>query len=285
MRWLVFGGEGLLGRAVARAARRRGDAVLALGQEVADLERPEALVAWAREFRPGVILNAAAFTRVDDCEREEALAMAVNGDGAGHAAAAAAAVGARFVHVSTDYVFAGTASTPYLETATAAPQTAYGRSKLAGERQALAHPGALVVRTSWLFGAGGPNFVDTMLALAARGERRIRVVADQTGAPTYAPHLAAAILDLVARGAEGIVHYRDREPVTWAGFARAIFDEWLPAVEIVPVTTAEVPRPARRPAYSVLDVSTAEALLGRRVALWHSGLVAHLNQHRAERRH
>jgi len=141
------------------------------------------------------------------------------------------------------------------------------------------------VRTSWLFGAGGPNFVDTMLALAARGERRIRVVADQTGAPTYAPHLAAAILDLVARGAEGIVHYRDREPVTWAGFARAIFDEWLPAVEIVPVTTAEVPRPARRPAYSVLDVSTAEALLGRRVALWHSGLVAHLNQHRAERRH
>ncbi|HNU83870.1 MAG TPA: sugar nucleotide-binding protein, partial [Thermoanaerobaculia bacterium] len=103
--------------------------------------------------------------------------------------------------------------------------------------------------------------------------------------PTYAPHLAAAILDLVARGAEGIVHYRDREPVTWAGFARAIFDEWLPAVEIVPVTTAEVPRPARRPAYSVLDVSTAEALLGRRVALWHSGLVAHLNQHRAERRH
>ena len=143
MRWLVFGGEGLLGRAVAREARR-GASVLALGQEVADLERPEALVACAR-VPPGVILNAAAFTRVDDCRREEALAMAVNGRGAGHAAAAAGGR-RRFVHVSTDYVFAGTASTPYPETATAAPQTAYGRGKLAGERQALAHPGALVVR-------------------------------------------------------------------------------------------------------------------------------------------
>ncbi|MCL4836587.1 MAG: NAD(P)-dependent oxidoreductase [Thermoanaerobaculia bacterium] len=203
----------------------------------------------------------------------------------GHVAAAAATVGARLVQVSTDYVFDGTARSPYAEEAPTGPRTAYGASKLAGERQALALPGALVVRTSWLFGAGGPNFVDTMLTLAARGERRIAVVDDQAGAPTYAPHLAAAILDLLERGAEGIVHYRDREPVTWAGFARAVFEEWLPEVEIVPVTTAEVPRPAPRPAYSVLDVAKVERILGRKVAPWRLGLVEHLSHTRPIRRH
>jgi dTDP-4-dehydrorhamnose reductase len=285
MRCLVFGGEGLLGRALAREARRRGDAVLALPQEVADIERPGELLAWAGEFRPTAIVNAAALTRVDDCEGSAATAMAVNGTAVAHVASTAAAVGARLVQVSTDYVFDGTARAPYPEDAPTGPRTAYGASKLAGERQALASPGALVVRTSWLFGRGAPNFVDTMLAFAARGERRIAVVDDQTGAPTYAPHLAAAILDLLARGAEGIVHYRDREPVTWAGFARTIFEEWLPEVEIVPVSTAEVPRPAPRPAYSVLDVAKVERILGRKVAPWHLGLVEHLSHTRPIRRH
>ncbi|HSM50275.1 MAG TPA: sugar nucleotide-binding protein, partial [Thermoanaerobaculia bacterium] len=132
MRCLVFGGEGLLGRALAREARRRGDAVLALPLEVADIERPGELLAWAGEFRPTAIVNAAALTRVDDCEGSAATAMAVNGTAVAHVAAAAAAVGARLVQISTDYVFDGAARAPYPEDAPTGPRTAYGASKLAG---------------------------------------------------------------------------------------------------------------------------------------------------------
>ncbi|MFL6192862.1 MAG: dTDP-4-dehydrorhamnose reductase [Thermoanaerobaculia bacterium] len=283
MRCLVLGGAGMLGQAVVAEARSRGWAALGLSHAQADVTGRAGLLGWAEAFRPDAVINCAAFTRVDDCEEREDRALAVNGEGVANAAALAAAAGARFVHVSTDYVFDGAASEPYREDAPTSPLSAYGRSKLEGERRALAAERSLVVRASWLFGPGGPNFVATMVGLIEAGRVPLRVVADQEGCPTYAPFLARALLDLAAQGATGIVHYRNREPVSWYAFAVEIARLWSGAVEVVPVTTAEFPRPARRPAYSVLDVARFESIAGRRVEPWEWGLVealAHLRQRR-----
>ncbi|MGH9361325.1 MAG: SDR family oxidoreductase, partial [Thermoanaerobaculia bacterium] len=157
-----------------------------------------------------------------------------------------------------------------------APLSVYGRTKLAGEREALALPRSLVVRTSWLFGPGGTNFVATIVGRITAGARRLEVVQDQEGCPTYTPFLARALLDLASLPLEGIVHYRNREPVSWYAFADEIARLWASDVEVVPVTTAQVPRPAPRPAYSVLDVSRCEAALKRRVEPWGWGLVEYL---------
>lgn len=283
MRCLVLGGAGMLGQAVVAEARSRGWAALGLSHAQADVTDRASLLGWAEAFRPDAVINCAAFTRVDDCEEREDRARAVNGEGVANAAALAETAGARFVHVSTDYVFDGAAGEPYREDAPPSPLSAYGRSKLEGERRALAAERSLVVRASWLFGPGGPNFVATMAGLIEAGRVPLRVVADQEGCPTYAPFLAAALLDLAAREATGIVHYRNREPVSWYAFAVEIARLWSGAVEVVPVTTAEFPRPARRPAYSVLDVARFESIAGRRVEPWEWGLVetlAHLRQRR-----
>lgn len=279
MRALIFGGTGMLGRAAVAEARRRGMAALALSRGQADVTDGERVAYWADTFRPDVVVNCAAYTRVDDCEGDEAAATAVNGDAVAGLAAAAARVGARLVQVSTDYVFDGRAEEPYGEDAPLAPLSAYGRSKLAGERAALAGEGAarnLVVRTSWLFGPGGPNFVAAIVGQIKKGNRQLRVVDDQTGCPTYTPYLARAIWDLAAAGATGVVHYRNREPVTWCGFAREIAHLLDGAVGVTPVTTAEMPRPAPRPGYSVLDVTRFEQTVGRRVEPWGLGLVEYL---------
>ncbi|HEX2164907.1 MAG TPA: dTDP-4-dehydrorhamnose reductase [Thermoanaerobaculia bacterium] len=284
MRTLIFGGTGMLGRAVVAEARRRGSAALALSHAQADVTDGERVRYWAETFRPELVVNCAAYTKVDDCETNEAHATAVNGDAVGHLARAAAAVGARLVQVSTDYVFDGRAEAPYPEDAPTAPLSAYGCSKLAGERAALDGDGAernLVVRTSWLFGPGGWSFVEAIVRQIEGGKRELRVVADQTGCPTYTPYLARAICDLAAAGAAGTVHYRNREPTTWHGFAREIAHLVDCAVEVVPVTTADFPRPAPRPAFSVLDVHRYERTVGRRVEPWGLGLVevlAHLQR-------
>jgi dTDP-4-dehydrorhamnose reductase len=252
-------------------------AALALSRGQGDLVDEERVAYWADTFRPDVVVNCAADTRVDDCEGDEAAAPAVNGDAVAGLAAAAARVGARLVQVSSDYVFDGRAEEPYGEGAPVAPLSAYGRSKLAGERAAL--DGAsrnLVVRTSWLFGPGGPNFVAAIVGQIEKGNRQLRVVDDQTGCPTYTPYLARAIWDLAAAGATGVVHYRNREPVTWCGFARGICDLLDGSVGVTPVATAEMPRPAPRPVYSVLDVTRFEQTVGRRVEPWGLGLVEYL---------
>lgn len=285
-RALVLGGGGMLGGAVVGHGRRLGSAVLGLDRTQADVTDSEALASWVRRFQPEVIFNCAAFTRVDDCETQEAAALAVNGDGAGFAAAAARAAGAVLIHVSTDYVFDGTAGSPYPVDAPTAPVSAYGRSKLAGERQVLAYERAAVVRTSWLFGPGGPNFVYTMAGFVAQGRRELRVVGDQVGCPTYTPFLARALWDLAARlrgrpAADfGVYHYANREPISWYGFTREIVRELDPTVTVTEVTTAEFPRPAVRPSYSVLAVDRLEALLGRRVETWSSGLAYYLGTYR-----
>jgi len=272
MRCLVFGGAGMLGQAVVAEARSRGWDVLGLARGEADVTAWDRLLGWADDFRPEASVNRAAFTRVDVCEKTPQRAFAVTGDAVANAAAAAARAGARLIHVSTDYVFDGEARQPYKEDAAPAPRSVYGRSKLAGERHALAYDRALVVRTSWLFGPGGPNFVATFVGLIDAGRLPLRVVNDQEGCPTYVPYLAAALLDLARRGATGIVHYRNREPVSWYAFAVAIARLWSATAEVVPVTTAEFPRPAPRPAYSVLDVARFEAIAGRPVENWESGL-------------
>lgn len=276
MRTLILGGGGMLGRAVVRAARRRDLPALALTREQADVTDRGRLLYWAEAFRPELVVNCAAYTKVDACESDRERAFEVNGRAVANAVAAAERAGARLIQVSTDYVFDGAARRPYPEDAPPAPISVYGESKLEGERRALAYERALVVRSSWLFGHGGPNFVATILGLIERGERTLRVVDDQTGCPTYTPYLAEAIWELAKHGAAGIVHYRNREPVTWHGFAAEIARLWDTGVEVVPVTTAEFPRPARRPAYSVLAIDRFEQATGRRVEPWGLGLVEYL---------
>jgi dTDP-4-dehydrorhamnose reductase len=281
MRCLVFGGTGMLGQAVVAAARSRGWAALGLSHAQADIAGAD--IGWVDSFGPDLVVNCAAFTKVDACETEPSQAFAVNGEAVAHVAAVAARAKARLVHVSTDYVFDGTAREPYREDSPTHPLSVYGRSKLAGEAHALAYERGLVVRTSWLFGPGGPNFVATMVNLIETGRVPLRVVQDQEGCPTYAPFLARAVLDLAQGEVTGIVHYRNREPVSWYAFAVAIARLWSGTVEVVPVTTADVPRPAPRPAYSVLDVTRFERFSGRPVEPWEWGLVEtlrHLSQGR-----
>src|SRR5262245_8742991 len=259
MRCLVFGGAGMLGQAVVAEAEVRGWDAVGLSRAEADITDRDRLLHWAEEFRPEAVINCAAFTRVDDCETETQRAFAVNGEAVEHVAAAAARVGASLIHVSTDYVFDGEARQPYREDGATAPRSVYGRSKLEGEQWALAYERSLVVRTSWLFGPGGPNFVATMVRLIEAGRLPLRVVRGQEGCPTYTCFLAAALLDLARAGAMGIVHYRNREPVSWYAFAAEIARLWSGAAEVVPVTTAELQRPAPRPAYSVVGGARCEA--------------------------
>jgi len=288
MRTLVLGGAGMLGGAVLAAARARGWPALALSHAQADVGDEARLDHWMAAFGPEAVINCAAFTRVDDCETQPERALAVNGEAVGRVARAAERRGVRLVQVSTDYVFDGEArQRPYAEDDATGPRSVYGRSKLLGEERALAYGRGLVVRTSWLFGAGGPNFVAAIVRQIDGGARQLRVVADQVGAPTWTGFLARALLDLAPLAATGIVHYRNREPVSWYSFAAAIA-RWWPgadgAVEVVPVTTAEMPRPAPRPAYSVLAVERCEALLGRPVESWELGLAEYLSRLRESRR-
>jgi len=283
MRTLILGGGGMLGSAVLAAARARGWPSLSLSRAQADVADEARLDYWMAAFGPEAVINCAAFTRVDDCEAQQEHALAVNGEAVGRVARAAERRGARLLQVSTDYVFdgGGGRQRPYAEDDATGPRSAYGRSKLLGEERALAYGRSLVVRTSWLFGAGGPNFVTAILRQIDGGARQLRVVADQVGAPTYTPFLARALLDLAPLQATGIVHYRNCEPVSWYSFAAAIAHWWPGAdgvVEVTPITTAEMPRPAPRPAYSVLAVERCEALLRRPVESWELGLAEYLSQ-------
>jgi dTDP-4-dehydrorhamnose reductase len=279
---LVLGAGGMLGRAVVAAAGARGNQVDAVPRAELDVTDAAAVAMRVARARPGLVVNCAAFTQVDACESEPARAHAVNAEAVRGIAAAADQAGAVLVQVSSDYVFDGRAGEPYVESAPTAPLSVYGESKLGGERAALASRRGLVVRASWLFGPGGPNFVRTMLGHARAGAP-LRVVDDQVGCPTYTPFLAEALLDLggLAAGGTiplpGVLHYRNREPVSWYGFTRAILEVWAIDASLTPVTTAEFTRPARRPAYSVLDVSRTERLLGRAVEGWRAGLEDYRN--------
>ena len=277
MRALVFGGTGMLGRAVTHCWRRRDAAVLALPRALADITRPETLLAAVDSFRPQLVINCAAFTKVDDCESEKEHALDVNGRALAHVVAAAKHADADLVHISSDYVFEGHSSIPYREDDPVGPRSAYGESKLLGEQEALRYERALVVRASWLFGPGGPNFVATMARLMGSGKGPLRVVDDQVGGPTYTPFLARALWDLTQARARGVVHYQNRDAVSWHGFACEIARILNIAVEIQPVTSEEFPRPAPRPAFSVLDLERFRQVTGRGVEPWLAGLTAYLD--------
>lgn len=263
---LVLGAGGQLGGDLRRTLAARGAATswTALDHTEVDVGDPAAVeaavVAWSRRAEAlgtgrRAVVNAAAWTDVDAAESREDAAFRVNAAAAGHVAAACARVDAVLVHVSTDYVFAGDAAAPYDEDAPTAPLNAYGRSKLAGERAVRASlPAAYVVRTAWLYGADGRNFVKTMARLE-RERGTVTVVDDQRGAPTWSAHLAGALVDLTASGAPyGTYHCTSAGETTWYGLARAVFEELgADPARVRPAASDGAGRPARRPAYAVLS--------------------------------
>ncbi len=277
--FVVLGAGGMLGTALSAALRRRPGRVAALTRADLDLTDGDAVRARLADLRPDVVFNCAAFTRVDECESNEPAAMRINADAPGAVAQTARGLNARFVHLSTDYVFAGDRPAPYRESDPPGPPEAlcvYGRSKLLGEQQVAAAGGRwLIVRTSWLFGPAGPNFVATILKLA-RTRPELRVVDDQRGRPTYASDLADALIGLCERGAEGIVHVANAGACTWFEFAREIVRRAGLATPVHPCRTEEFPRPARRPANSVLDTTRFEHLAGRRLRPWADALADYL---------
>ncbi|GAB3145608.1 dTDP-4-dehydrorhamnose reductase [Microbispora hainanensis] len=252
MRWLVTGAAGMLGAELTALLAGEDEDVAALSRRDLDLRDPAAVREAVRTRKPDVVVNCAAWTAVDEAETREWEALAVNGHAVRPLAAACAGLGAMLVHLSTDYVFDGTARTPYAEDAPVNPVNAYGRTKAAGEQAALRY-GGYVVRTAWLYGAHGPNFAKTMIRLAAGGGL-VRVVDDQRGQPTWAADLAAQIVRLVrASPPPGVYHGTNAGQTTWYGYAREIF-RLLGADpdRVRPTSSRDFPRPARRPTYGVL---------------------------------
>nr|WP_275126331.1 dTDP-4-dehydrorhamnose reductase [Streptomyces sp. SID7805] len=255
--WLITGADGMLGREVVAALRRTGAPVLPLARPDLDLTDAAAVHRTLRRARPAVVVNCAAWTDVDGAESAERAALAVNGDAVRTLARACAGVRSRMLHLSTDYVFAGDADTPYPEDAPAAPRSAYGRGKLAGERAVLEELPRLgtVVRTAWLYAGHGRNFVTTMAERAAAGAE-VRVVDDQYGQPTWARDVAGRLLalgGLPAERAAGVFHATAAGRTTWFGLAREVFRLTGADPALVrPISTAQLGRPAPRPAFGVL---------------------------------
>jgi dTDP-4-dehydrorhamnose reductase len=254
------------------ALSERGERFVALAKSDLDICDARMVDKVVRDARPAVIVNCAAYTKVDDAEKNEHAAGAVNGSAVEFLADAANAVDALLVQLSTDFVFDGNARAPYEVNANTAPLSAYGRSKLLGEQAATHARKFVILRTSWLFGAHGHNFVEAIRNQIRKGTNPLRVVEDQRGRPTYTPHLAEAIVRVVASGATGIVHYGDAPECTWFDFAREIVAQLGVGIDVRPVTTDEFPRPARRPAYSVLSTERYERVTGVAPASWQEGL-------------
>jgi dTDP-4-dehydrorhamnose reductase len=281
---LVVGREGQVAQCLAeRAAARRTEVVLR-GRPDLDLINPASVDAAVAALKPRAIVNAAAYTAVDKAESEEASAFAVNETGAWLLATAAARAGVPFVHLSTDYVFDGGKTAPYVEDDATAPLGAYGRSKLAGEVAVrAAYPAANILRTAWVYSDGGTNFVRTMLRLAA--ERPVvRVVDDQIGNPTSALDLADAILTVLEGPRRGgkLYHVAGRGETSWHGFAKAIFAGWArrdrPVPQLEAITTADYKTAAPRPANSRLDCARIDRELGIRLPDWQTSLEACLDR-------
>jgi dTDP-4-dehydrorhamnose reductase len=258
--WLVTGAGGQLGTDLqAVLADRPGDTVTAVARDRLDLTDEAGVRAVVREWLDGstgrrpVLVNAAAYTAVDAAETDEATAQVVNGAAPGWLAQELAGRG-RLVHVSTDYVFDGTATEPYDVDDEPAPRTAYGRTKLAGERAVAAAGGdAVVVRTAWVYAAHGSNFVRTMLRLEAERDT-VSVVADQTGSPTWSADLAGGLVQAALSDVTGVLHATNSGATTWHGLAQAVFElSGADPARVLTTTTDAFPRPAHRPAYSVLD--------------------------------
>jgi dTDP-4-dehydrorhamnose reductase len=272
MRLVITGAAGMLGQDVVAAAGRNGHEVTAFSRADLDITDAGAVQASIAAARPDVVVNCAAWTDVDGAEQDETAALAINGGGAGNVARAADACDAWTIHISSDYVFDGTKDEPYVESDPTAPLSAYGRSKLAGEHEVAVHAPTrhTVARTSWLFGAGGPCFPATILRLASERDE-LKVVDDQVGCPTFTGHLAVALIELAARATRplGIVHAAGSGTCSWYEFSREIVARAAVDCAITPCTTAEMPRPATRPANSVLASERGDV---PRLPHWRDGL-------------
>ncbi|MBE3574230.1 MAG: dTDP-4-dehydrorhamnose reductase [Firmicutes bacterium] len=274
---LITGAQGMLGQDMAAEFAARGWEVRAVGHRDLDVTNLRAVRGAVAAYGPELVVNCAAYTNVDRAESEPALAMAVNALGPRNLALACLDTGAALLHISTDYVFSGEKEEPYAIWDPAAPVNVYGRSKLWGENYVRSLlPRHYVVRTSWLFGPGGRNFVRTLLSLG-RQAAPLRVVADQWGCPTYTPDLAGACADLAASGAYGIYHVTNQGPTTWYDFACAILaGAGLVGVPVQPVTASEYRRPARRPRNSVLDPYPLAETIGHLLPPWPDALKRYL---------
>lgn len=258
MKILLIGGYGMLGTDLREEFVRRGWEVVAPTLGEVDITDP-VQVAGCAEMVGDWVVNAAAYTAVDKAESEPDTAMMVNGIAVGYLGQMAAMAGSKFLHISTDFVFDGTKTEPYTEDDATNPLGEYGRSKLVGEEQALSHAG-VVVRTAWLFGPNGGSFPRTMIRVAREG-KPLRVVADQTGCPTYTADLARVIADLIAKDAyPGVYHAVGPDTMTWHEFAVRTLEVAGIDYEITPISTADYPTPAKRPAYSVLSTAKIEAM-------------------------
>jgi len=293
---VVVGKGSMLAADLIPAARRAGHTVVALARQDLDLcadretvqERLEQGLREGKRLGPtheregagegAAVVNCAAYTRVDDAERERELAFAVNGTGVAHLASACAALSLPLLQISTDYVFSGFEGSkprtrPYTEADRPDPRSVYGQSKLVGEEATLeASPQNTVVRTSWLFGLGGRNFVETMLRLAKeRGQ--VGVVDDQVGCPTWTGHLAPALVGLLERGVRGLVHLAGGGRTSWFGFAKEIFRQAEVGCKVEPITTAQAGRPAPRPPFSALESERGDVIP---LPPWEDGLGGYL---------
>lgn len=279
MKILLTGMTGQLGQELQTILPAVGE-VTRRDRATLDLTQPDRIRQAIAEVRPDVVVNAAAYTAVDKSESEPELATAINGTGVRVLAEESQKIGARLLHISTDYVFDGTQSHPYSETDPTHPLGSYGKSKLVGE-QAIQEVGGdfIILRTAWVYGSGGKgNFVKTMLRLGGDREE-LRVVADQVGSPTWTGDLAGAIASIVQLAIPpGIYHYTNSGVASWYDFAVAIFEEAkslgfpLQVQRVTPITTAEYPTPAKRPAYSVLSCAKIASVLGTYPPHWRQGL-------------
>ncbi|MBJ7347495.1 MAG: dTDP-4-dehydrorhamnose reductase [Thermoleophilaceae bacterium] len=273
MKVIITGAQGMLGHDVAAAADAVHHEVVSLGRSDLDICNRDAVMRCFERELPAAVVNCAAYTAVDLAESEADQAFAINGEAAGHVAAAAAAVGARVIYPSTDYVFDGTKDEPYVESDATNPLGVYGKSKLEGELQTAAANGRhTIMRTSWLFGTHGRNFVDTMLQLATK-QNEVLVVRDQVGCPTYTRHLADAIVELLDYETLGVLHTAGAGQCSWWDFAVEIFRQAQVECKVLSSTTNMLDRPAPRPLFTAMVSERADAPI---LAPWDHGLHAFL---------
>lgn len=284
MRLLIAGWQGQVARALVEMAPGCRDVTAcAVGRAALDICEAKSIERALSGISPTVVINSAAYTAVDKAESEPERAFALNRDGARLLAEAAARRGIPIIHISTDYVFDGSKPEPYVEEDATAPATVFGRSKLEGEQAVqVANPKHIILRTAWVFSPAGRNFVKTMLA-QARDAAHVRVVDDQRGSPTYAPHLVGAILHLAriistpdVNGPWGIYHAANSGTTSWRGFAEEVFTRSRelggPAAQVEPIRSADYPTPAQRPANSQLDCAKLERTFGLRLPSWQDGV-------------
>jgi len=271
-RIFITGGSGLLGKEIEEVFRRRFE-IRVTDREECDVTRPPEIRRELETFRPDAVIHCAAYTAVDRAESETEAAYAVNAEGTGNVARACRERGTLVVAFGTDYVFDGAQTTPYREEDPVRPLSVYGKSKLAAEEALRAEGmGHLLVRTQWLYGAGGRNFVLTILGKARKGET-LRVASDQSGCPTYAKDLAHAVLNLLDAGARGTVHFSNEGESTWFDLARYVLEKaGMAGAPLLPAMTRELPYPAPRPAYSVLSKEKYRRITGESPRPWQAAV-------------